>query len=155
NIKQVDLHFASDWPLIQQVSASLAFIGRKIIIDMDHAESLGIPLQKVHGVIPTVGGIQPPMLNIQSEVPIQTDLANGLKYIHASPLDQSIGKVFAGADGKGSLKLTLGLNIPLYNPNKTKVQGDLSLVNSEINFVPWNFKLTHLAGRILFTENSV
>lgn len=154
-IKHVDFRFAPDWPGIQQISGALTFAGRKITMDVDHAETLGIPLPRIHGVIPAVGGSQPQILNIESKDPIQTDSAKGLKYIYASPLKRSIGKMFAGADMQGMMSLKLGLIIPLDYPDKTKVQGDLTLNDSAVDFIPWDFKLTKLDGRILFTEATV
>lgn len=152
-VNNIDFLFAPDWPVLRHVNGALAFIGRKITIDIDNADTLGIPVTGLHGVIPYVGDAHPQILEVTTDE-IHTDFAQGLKYVHSSPLEKTIGKMFAGVDLQGLIGLKLGLSIPLSHPDDTKVLGDLAINDSTMDLVPWNLKLDHLNGKIKFTENT-
>lgn len=152
-VNNIDLQFAPNWPSLRHINASLAFTGRKITIDVDHAETLGVPITGVHAVIPYLGDTHPQILEIQTGL-LQTDFAQVMKYVDESPLDQSIGKMFSGVDLQGPIDLKLGLNIPLSDTDKTQVKGDLTLKECVMHSVPWNLKLDHLNGKVKFTETT-
>jgi len=153
NVKNIDFRFAPDWPLLRHVNGALSFTGRKITIDIDNAETLDMQVKGLHGVIPYVGDAEPQILNVTMDE-IQTDFAQGLKYIHSSPLEKTIGKMFADVDLQGLIGLKLNLSIPLSHPDDTKVLGNLSINDSVMNLEPWNLKLDHLNGLITFTEKT-
>lgn len=152
-VKNIDFRYAPDWPLLRNLSGELTFTGRKMVVDVDQAQILGIPITQVHGVIPYFGEAQPQILEVKSS-DIKANLAQGINFIHESPLEKNLGKMFAGVDLRGPMTLTLGLTVPLKDPDKAKVQGDLAINEAEMNLIPWNLKLTHLNGQIQFTENS-
>ncbi|MBX3709802.1 MAG: TIGR02099 family protein [Gammaproteobacteria bacterium] len=152
-VNNVDFRFAPDWPILQHVTGTLAFTGRKITVDVDHAETLGITATKVHGVIPYLGDDKPQILQVETG-DIQTNFVQGLKYVHSSPLEKSIGKMFADMKMNGPIKLKLGLMIPLKDPDNTQVQGSLDIQNGQIHLVPWDLKLNKLNGQIKFTETT-
>ncbi len=152
-VNDIDFQFAPDWPMLRQVNGKLEFSGRKIVIDVDHASTLGIPIGNVHGVIPYLGDAQPQILQVQTG-DIQTDFAQALQYVHTSPLEKSIGKMFAGVDMNGPITLRLGLTVPLKNPDDTQIQGDLSVNNGEMDLTPWNLNLQRLNGQVKFTEKT-
>jgi uncharacterized protein (TIGR02099 family) len=150
-VNNIDMQFAPDWPLLSHINGSLAFTGRRLSIDVDKAETLGLPITGVHAVIPYLGNAHPQLLEIQTGV-VQTDFAQAMKYINESPLDKSVGKMFSGVDLQGPIDLKMGLTIPLNDPSKTQVKGNLTLKDSVMNSLLWNLKLNHLNGEIKFTE---
>lgn len=152
NIKNVDLKFAPDWPAMQHMNGNIAFTGRKININIDSAEMMGIPVSHVSGIIPYVGEAQPQILNVQAN-DIQTDFSQALKYIHASPLEKTLGKMFADADMQGTVTLDLALSVPLSDTDKTKVNGSLDFSDALMTMPLWDLTLKHLNGKIHFTEN--
>lgn len=149
----IDFRFAPDWPILDRVKADLAFTGRKLTIDIDSAETLGIPISSVHGVIPYIGDKHPQILEVNAGK-IETDFEQGMQYVHESPLEKNIGKMFSSVDLQGAIALKLDLIIPLKHPDDTKVKGDLSIFNSSMNMPAWNLKLSQLNGLLAFTENS-
>lgn len=152
-VKNIDFRYAPNWPLLQKVSGLIVFKGRKITIDVDHAQTFGIPVTGIHGVIPYIGDAKPQILQVQIGE-IQTDFAQGLRYVHASPLESNIGKMFSHVDMHGPMTLQLGLSVPLKNPDKTEVRGMLTISDSEMSLAPWKLMLNHLNGQVNFTEMS-
>lgn len=152
-VKDVEFKFAPDWPELQHVHGNIAFSGRQMIVDVDRAETLGISIGKVHGEIPNFSDVDPQVLTVRAE-PIQTNFIEGLRYVHRSPLEQTIGKMFKGVEMNGPTAVTLNLTIPLANPDRTEVRGDLTLTDTTLNLVPWKLIVSKLNGAVQFTETS-
>lgn len=153
NVKNIDFRFAPDWPILRHVNGALAFTGRKITVDVDNADTQGMQVKGVHGIIPYIGDAEPQILEVTTDE-IQTDFAHGLAYVHSSPLEKTIGKMFADVDLQGLIGLKLKLSIPLSRPDDTKVLGDLAVHDGIMSLEPWNLKLDHLNGLITFTEKT-
>ena len=152
-INNIDLRCAPDWPQIQQIKGKLVYAGRQITIDVDQARMFGIPIGPVHADIPYLGDEKPITLTVQP-TEIQTDFAQGLKFIHASPLEENIGKMFAPLSASGPITLKLGLTVPFADPSKTHVHGSILLHNNDVKLVPWKLNLSKLNGVINFTEDT-
>lgn len=153
-VNNIDLRFAPDWPVLRHITGSLAFLGRQIVIDIDHAETNDIPLTKVHAIIPYIGDAKPQILEIQTlEEP--TDFMQAMKYVHASPLEKNIGKMFHGVELSGPITLQLQLNIPLSRPDDTQVNGNIKMLNGVMNLAEWNLRVDDLQGDVQFTEDTV
>ena len=151
--KNIDFHFAPNWPELKNLNGKIVFSGRQIMIDVDHADIEGIPVQKVHGVIPYLGDVKPSVLDVQTG-DIPTDFAKGLDFVHASPLEKTIGKMFTDTTLTGPLILKLALTVPLKNPDETTVKGDITFKDALLNLIPWNLVINHLRGQLHFTEKS-
>lgn len=150
-VNNLDFQYAPDWPMIKHIFGKLTFSGRKIVIDIDNAQIQDMPINNVHGVIPYLGEEKESILYVESKN-IQTDFTNGLKFIHASPLEKTIGKMFANVTLSGPINLGLNLKVPLSAPDKTEVSGTIDMKDAVLNLVPWNINLDHLNGSIFFTE---
>lgn len=153
NVKNVQLHYAPKWPDLTNINAHLLFISRQITIDVDSARMLDIAIGKTHGDIPYLGDKGPAVLTVTAE-PIHTDFADGIAFLHKSPLEDSIGKMFRNMEVSGPIDLTLGLTIPLDDPEKTKVKGLINISSGTLSLVPWKLDINKLSGVVNFTESS-
>lgn len=149
----IDLRFAPEWPMLQKIKGKLIFSGRQMTVDVTHAETLGIPIGEVHASIPYFGDDKPSILYVDGKE-IEAEFGQGLDYVHASPLESSIGHMFTGTEAEGPIALTLNLTVPLNDTDKTQVKGDLKLKNNEVRLVPWKLNLDKVNGEVHFTENT-
>ncbi len=122
DVSNIGLRYAPDWPALEHLNGKLNFVGRKMTVDIDNAEMMNIPLSGVQGVIPYLGDAQPQILQVKSG-DIQTDFNHALAFVHASPLQKTMGKMFDGVDMTGMMTLKLDLTVPLKDPDNTKVSG--------------------------------
>ena len=153
-VKNVDMIYATNWPEIRSVNGTLTFSGRQMSIDVSDAKVLDVPISNVHGEIPYFGDLKPQILTIQGGE-ITMDFTQGLKFLRASPLKNTIGKMVTDMTANGPITLKLGLTVPLSNPDKTEVQGDVTMKDDNVSLVPWKLTLNHLNGQFHFTEGSV
>lgn len=153
DVNNIDLHYAPGWPTLQKVTGKLTFSGRQMVVDADHTQMLDIPLSKVHAIIPYLGDAQPQVIEIQSS-DIKGDLSQGLRFIHQSPLELTLGKMFTGIEMQGPMILKLSLSVPLSAAKGTKVDGNIILKDSQMNMVPWRLVLNKINGELHFTEDT-
>jgi uncharacterized protein (TIGR02099 family) len=153
DINNIDFRYAPDWPIMRQIKGKLLFTGRKISIDVLQAKLMNIPVNNVHAEIPNLGGEKTAFVNVEA-AELQTDFAQGLAFVHASPLEKTLGKMFAGMKASGPITVKLGLKVPLSNKDKVQVKGAILLNNAEVKLVPWKLELNKLNGTINFTEDT-
>lgn len=151
--QNLNFRFAPDWPILTNLSAELIFSGRQMKVEVDHAEIEGIPVGKVHAEIPYLGDGAPQILTVQTS-DISSDFAKGLQFVHRSPLEENIGKMFTDTEIKGPMILKLLLTVPLSHPENTTVQGDIDFKNTQLNLVPWDLVINNMHGQLQFTEKS-
>lgn len=154
NVRNVDFRFAPDWPILENISGDIAFIGKRMEVNVNHAETLGVTTQGAKGVIEDVGGDETPVVLQVTTQDFTTDFQHGLQYVHQSPLEKNLGKMFKDVEMQGPINLSLALTVPLKNPDDTKVKGELAMTDAKMNLVPWHLSLDQLNGRLAFTESS-
>lgn len=151
-LNNIDLRYATEWPSLQHIMGKLTYTGRTMNIDIDHLETGNIHATNVHGVIPDFGTNKPSILTVQSD--IAADFTEAMHFIHSSPLEKSLGKMFSNVELHGPMQLRLGLIEPLSNPDAIKVKGDLSIKNTDMVLMPWNLTLSNINGQLQFTEST-
>ncbi len=150
-VKNVELHYAPNWPNMKNIDGKLVFSGNSMTVDIVSANLFGVPLNNVHGEIPSLGNN--PILTTKSTV--QSDLSQGMQLIQHSPLQNTIGKNLAALNLQGPMQLDLNLSVPLKHPEDTKVLGDTKISNSTLTLGDWNLAINQLNGEFNFTEDSI
>ncbi len=152
-INNIDLHFAPDWLPLKHLQGQLSFIGRKMIIKIQQANLSDIVIGAIDAQIPYLGDAEPQILTVQAPQ-IKTDLATALTFVHASPLQKTLGKLFANLSLSGASELNLHLVIPLAKPDDLTVQGNLAIQEGELSVVPVKLSLSSINGNVAFTEDT-
>lgn len=146
------LHYAPDWPDIQDISGDLLFEGRRMLIHGDKARLYGVTLSNVTAELPN--------LEASDEVMIISGRAAGptkdfLRFTNESPVAERIEHFTEGMGAEGSGNLQLSLNLPLRHLQDSTVRGDYQFVNNRLVPDPDLPPLTEINGRLQFTGNGV
>lgn len=152
-VKNLDLFYADDWPIIRHANGELTFSSNHMSVDLSDAQIFDMPLKQIHAEIPYMGHREPSVLHVQGTV--QADAAQGLEFIDESPLKKTLGEDLSGIKLSGPMQLKLGLIIPLEKTNDTKVQGDMTLANMKLTLPAWNLILDNINGALQFTQNDI
>jgi uncharacterized protein (TIGR02099 family) len=153
-INNVQLHYAPAWPDLNKIKASLTFAGKGIIIDIEHAVMLDMDIGKVHGEISGIGDESLPTILTVQTTPIEADFTQGMNFLHQSPLEKTLGKMFRNVELTGPMAVTIFLKVPLENPDKTEVAGVIGMTKANLALIPWKLNITQLTGNIEFTEKT-
>lgn len=153
NFKDANLNFAPKWPILQHINGSLTFYNTSMFIDVNSGQVFDTQFKDIKGVIPYIGNDAPQFLSVQ--VAVDTDFNEGLKIIHQSPLQNTIGKDLANMNLTGPMQLKLDLSVPLGNPDDTSVAGDVITTNANLTLPEWKVSLDKMNGSFQFTEASL
>jgi uncharacterized protein (TIGR02099 family) len=146
------LHYAPDWPDIQDISGDLLFEGKRMLIHGDKGRLYGVSLSKVVAEVPDLMG--------GNEIMHITGNAAGptkdfLRFINDSPVADRIEHFTEGMGAEGSGNLQLSLNLPLRHIQDSTVHGDYQFVNNRLLPDPDLPPLTEINGRLQFTGDGV
>ncbi|MCE3238304.1 MAG: hypothetical protein K0R24_1285, partial [Gammaproteobacteria bacterium] len=153
NVKDLDFEYAPEWPAIHHLSGRLIFSGASMMADATSAQIFDVPLTKMYASIPYIGPAHPQILHLNTL--IDTDIAQGLRFIQNSPLRRTIGKNLEGMQLTGPMQLKLACHVPVRVPEQTQVQGNLQVSAASLQLPDWRLGLDHLAGTLHFTEKSI
>lgn len=152
-IKDLDLNYAPHWPQIQHINGILTFSGSSMMVDVDSGQIYDMQISQVHAMLPQLGGKGPSILNLQAA--IHGDLAQGLRFIHESPLQTTLGQDLAGLSVAGPMQLKINLSVPVAKTEETKVQGDLDILNVSLKLPAWDIAWNQVQGALHFTQDEV
>lgn len=85
----------------------------------------------------------------------RTVLSEALLVTNRSALGAAMGNALARASASGSAAYKINLQIPLADPAKTTLQGNLALSGTDFQYSPDSPKVARVRGTLAFSENSV
>lgn len=153
HINDLQLHYAQDWPDLTKLSGRMVFDGPSMQIDVTSGQTDGIVLDQASVAIPNFE-TKSPVLEIIGKSHEDSD--DALNYIHASPLNKTLGLWLKPFDLKGALTLGLKITMPLHDiEQSTKVSGTVYFKDNTLAINPINMDFTKLAGQLAFTKESI
>lgn len=154
NVSNATLVYEKDWPAIKKLDANVVFAERSMQINALKAKILDTPIQHVSAVIPELSTHVPTVLQIAGN--IQSDLAEGVRFINSSPLREKLGNL-RDLYLSGPMQLHLDLNIPLNSHNNeiTTINGLVTLKEAFLSVPDKPIKLEKLQGKINFTQDKI
>lgn len=154
-LRNVDLKFAPAWPVLKNIDGTLTFSGRRMLIAAPTAKILNIDLKEIRAELPSIGDYNQYQILILNCKPIETNFTEARYFLYHSPLESTLGKIFADVQIIGPTTLALSLKVPLSNPDETKINGEFSLKNTALRLMPWKLTIDNINGALAFTEGSV
>ncbi len=149
HLNDVALEYATQWPKIDHGVVDLLIHGKQLSVTAPLAMTHGVQLKNVRVVIPDLLS-NAVMLNISGEA--KGDHAEMLAYIHASPVRGYLDGWTDDVTASGNGKLNLKLDIPLNEPEKTKVTGNYHFYNGEASIHESLPTLRKVYGDLQFSE---
>ncbi|RLA12517.1 MAG: hypothetical protein DRQ60_08595, partial [Gammaproteobacteria bacterium] len=140
------------FPIITDIDAHLSFVGARMEISGQSGLIFDSKLSEVSVVIEDLrrkGNYLTVVGNVDGS------LANGLKYVHESPLEGPVGRHLQDLSVTGGSHLELALDIPLKKGEKVTVDGDLRLLGNGLQFSNTRIDLENVSGRLKFDEKSI
>ncbi|MCA1979708.1 MAG: TIGR02099 family protein [Thiobacillus sp.] len=150
-VKDATIRYVHDWPVIEDVDASLVFAGRAMQVNSTRARIYGVALAPVKVVIPDL---------LHHDELLQVDgQANGpvqdfIRFANFSPVGERLRGFTDALDGNGAMRLALSLRVPLRRSHDTTVAGRLSFLGDTL-YSPSLPRIEQLRGDVEFTGNSL
>lgn len=151
-VKGAQIHYAEDYPPINDVDGELIFDGVRIEIRSDKASIFGAQLNKVRAVIPD--------LEAREELLIVDGEASGpaqefIRFVNFSPVTDRIGGITEEMSATGNLHLLMNIKVPLRHSRDTTLAGRLSFSGNTVFPAPDLPRLEQVGGKLEFTDSDV
>ena len=146
------LDYADGWPRIQEVEGELLFDRDRMQILGRSGTIHGVALANVRGGIAHLDDPNP-LLSLSGQAEGAT--ADFLKYIASSPARRMIGGFTDEMSASGRGRLHLRLDLPLKDPEKTRVAGDYELFGNNIVVDDKLPPIERASGKLSFTESTL
>lgn len=152
-VADVTLDYNSDWPALTSVAGQIASTGNNLSIVADQGQISGYRFDSVTAEIePLIDGLPQLVVNGQ----LLGEAQNGLDFLATSPLQSRIGGLTDILSAKGNSRIDLTLKVPLLNPDATQVQGEITLIDTELflSLLP-RLPIEQVNGQLQFTNEAV
>ncbi len=151
--KDLALSYAIGWPVMKKINGTLQFVEHNMKADIQSGLLQGMSVNNTHIEIPYIGKPQAQIVLLNGI--IEGNLAQGLQVIRHSPLKNKLNKEFSALQMTGPMQLKLAVNLPLKNPERTTVLGNMELVQGALSVPAWNLSVDNVNGVLHFTEQSI
>ncbi len=149
------LQFAPHWPRIENAAGIVTLDKEAVKVKLDKGKIGENSMQSVDAVI---GPLNNPKQHSEVSVVAHVDgkLEQGIAVLQSSPLKEGVGKRLADLKLTGPMQLTLGLQIPLGNSEKsTTVDGQVQTKNARFFVEELDLPGSELQGDFHFTDKGI
>ena len=146
------LEYAPGWPEIAGLEGDLLFEGPRMMIRARRGGILGAALGAVSAEIPDLGASER-VLRVRGAASGPT--AEFLRFVVASPVADLIEHHTDDVRASGAGSLQLALDLPIGNPEATRVEGEYRFSGAEVMFDGLPAPLTEANGRIRFSQDGI
>ena len=141
---------APSWPAFTKLAGGLVFDRIGMQIHKAQARLWGLELSQIDGAIADLDKAE---LLIGGRV--RGPAADLLRFVRESPLDGWSDGRFRHASASGNAELKLALRVPAADPEKTRVDGAVTLAGNDLRLAPQAPLLAATSGRVEFTQDGV
>jgi uncharacterized protein (TIGR02099 family) len=143
----VTLAYSPDWPALTDMAGTLTFDGPGMSFKMQQAKAAGVSLSQIDGVI--VDFAQPDLVITGRGTGAAQNM---VKFVNSSPITTRIDNFTAETQISGDAQLDMTLRLPLRDLSQTKVEGAVTLSNSDVfvdNTLP---SFGKVSGQLKFSD---
>ncbi len=152
-VENLQLHYASEWPDLVDVTGVITSSGNDLIIKSQHGKISGFNFIDVNTTIDKLLEEKP---ILQTEGILAGTTANALLFLKNSELKQRFGSIAEATKAQGNSNIQLNLVVPLADTDATEVSGYVSFINSQLQAksIP-ELVMSKVNGKLNFTNNGV
>ncbi|TNF35203.1 MAG: hypothetical protein EP315_06280, partial [Gammaproteobacteria bacterium] len=150
DIENSTLKYMPDWPALENLKAEVRFHNRSMNITKGQGTIFGARFRDTRV---TIADLAHAHLGINGQV--DSPLADLLKFIDESPLENTLGSYLTRLQTQGQAKLDIDIQIPIAEDHDTGVSGQLTFNNNEIFLPQENYRFRDVSGELTFTEQTI
>jgi uncharacterized protein YhdP len=149
---------APSWPTLAQLFGDLEIDRDTLVLSNARANWLhpagagaGVPIARATARISHLYDHATANLSLEG----RSVLSDALAVINRSAVGPSMGNALARTSVSGAAAYKINLQIPIADPAKTTLQGNLALPGNDFQYSPESPKVVRVRGTLGFSENSV
>lgn len=153
NVEDAQLHYASDWPDIIGMNATINGLGNDLVIKSNHGLIAGFQFLDVTTTINRLMISQPVLVTNGT---LKGTTQQALEFVKNSPLKERFSRAIQGVVAKGASDIKLNLLVPLSDVNSAEADGNVSFKNSSLNYQSLaGVTINNINGILNFNGNGV
>ncbi len=151
--ENVQLHYASEWPDLVDVSGVITGSGNDLIIKSQHGKISGFNFIDVTTTINKLLEDEPILRTVGT---LAGTTANALLFLKNSQLKQRFGSMADATNAQGASNIKLDLMVPLADTDATEASGSVSFIDSQLQAksIP-ELVMSKINGKLNFTNSGV
>jgi uncharacterized protein (TIGR02099 family) len=151
--ENVQLHYASEWPDLVDVSGLITGSGNELIIKSQHGKISGFNFMDVTTTINQLVEDKPILQTVGT---LTGTTANALLFLKDSQLKQRFGSIADVTNAQGASNIKLNLMVPLADTDATEASGYISFIDSQLQAksIP-ELVMSKINGKLNFTNHGV
>lgn len=146
------LQYVPGWPRIEKVQAFLDFHGARMDIGNAHGTIFDTRIVRAKIAIADLAH-HDPVIEVDGET--QGATQDQLRFIHESPVEQSLDGMTAQMRAEGNGKLALSLRLPIAHLQDTRLSGNYQFQANRIWLALNAPALDQASGKLEFSENGI
>jgi uncharacterized protein (TIGR02099 family) len=143
---------AKPWPVLEGLQGELIFNRQGLEVRDAQGRVAGLDGLQLTRASAHVPDLAQPVVEVNTS--IKGPLAQGLQFVNMSPVSGLLGDALKQSTANGPADFTMRLLLPLFNLDKSSLQGSLTLPGNDVQFTSNTPVLGRLKGALNFTENS-
>ncbi len=152
HVRGVQLRYADDYPMIEDIDGDLLMDGVRLEVRSDKARIFGAQLNKVRVVIPDYETTDE-LLEVSGEA--HGAAAEFIRFVNFSPISETLEGLTEEMSATGDMHLKLNLKIPLRRSQYTTAGGRLNFLGNTVFPAPDVPRIEQMTGVLDFTERSI
>ncbi|TFZ06854.1 TIGR02099 family protein [Ramlibacter henchirensis] len=137
------------WPALSQLSARLVFDRTSLRIEDAQGRLTGAPNLRVKASA-QIPDLSQAVVGLDGE--IRGPLAEALGVVQRSPISALMNDTLARSTANGNTEVKLGLELPIEQIQRSRVQGTVTLAGNDVQITPDSPPLQRARGSVLFSE---
>jgi uncharacterized protein (TIGR02099 family) len=146
------VHFASDWPDIENANGRLLLSGKRVEVSCTNATTTGVPLHEVVVQVPDITEAVP---SLEVKIKAAGDTTSFLRFIQLSPVRGYINGFTDPVVAQGNGELDLELRIPRLGEPSVELQGRFHIFNNQVDLGGRVPILRKVNGALQFTQTGL
>jgi len=142
----------SQWPALSAIDADVVFERNRLTINGRNARAYGYELSGITARLPD---LDRPDQHLYVDGQGSGPLTELLRYLIASPVNRWTGGALASADGSGTARLRIKLDIPLAHASDTLVNGAVTFRNNNLVLRPDIAPFSGVTGELGFNQHGI
>ncbi len=149
-VEDAVLAYQEGWPDLSGVAAHVRFAQAGLDIEAHRGTLLGAQVRRARA---RFADLRDGVLEVDGEV--DGDLAQQLRFVRESPLQQALGPFLGEAEGSGPVRVVLALRLPVADVDAFSVTGTVAFEGAELRAPAWNLDLRRLQGTLDFDRQGI
>ncbi len=151
NLANAQLQFQPQWPLVENINASVSFRDASIVVDASRASLLNLDLTQLQASIPDLN-----KASVILSGNFDSSVDEALEFLRETPLKKRFGQILAGfrTDGRAVGRIEQ-FDLPLKPPFVPTLSGYLDITDGKLRGPGWRETISNISGRLSFTDKTL